>query len=97
MERVMRVEKNFAALALDIGLLIRKVAKMRNRGDALALSINTHGEEEDGSYKKSLVAIGECFGALEDYRQVLVDRLEAKVHRPLMNYENICRKARVSS
>lgn len=94
MERVMRVEKNFAALALDVGWLIRKIAKMRNRGDSLARTIKMHGDEEDGSYRKSVLAIAECFGALEDYRQALVDRLEAKVHSPLMNYESVCRKAK---
>ena len=91
----MRVEKHFAALALDMGLLIRKVAKTRNRSDAMAQTMQLHADSEEGSLKQSLCALSECFAALEDYRQVLVDRLEAKVHRPLLNFGAVCRKAKV--
>lgn len=91
----MRVEKHFASLAHDMGLLIRKVAKTRNRSDAMAQTVQLHAESEEGSMKQSLCALAECFAALEDYRQVLVDRLEAKVHRPLLNFDGVCRKAKV--
>ena len=96
LDRVMRVEKHFASLALDMGLLIRKVAKTRNRGDAMAQTLQSHADSEEGSMKQSLCAVAECFAALEDYRQVLVDRLEAKVHRPLLNFDGTCRKAKVN-
>ena len=95
LDRVTRVEKHFAALALDVGLMIRKVAKMRNRGDKMMGSLRSHSEEETGTMKNSLVNISECFGALEDYRQALVDRMEAKVDMPLRNFESICKKAKV--
>ena len=95
LDRVMRVEKHFASLAMDMGLLIRKVAKTRNRSDAMAQNLQSHADSEEGSMKQSLSAIAECFAALEDYRQVLVDRLEAKVHRPLLNFDGVCRKAKV--
>jgi len=92
--------------------MIRKTARLRDKGDVLAKGINELADEERSPVGQKLKAIGECFAALEDFRQAKVapslltrtvvmllkiDRMEAKVLRPLNDYDTVCRKAKVSA
>ncbi|XP_065914456.1 CBY1-interacting BAR domain-containing protein 1-like [Dysidea avara] len=93
-DKINSVEKHFAALHTNISGMIRKTARLRDKGDVLAKGINEFADEEHSPVGQKLKAIGECFAALEDFRQAKIDRMEAKVLRPLNDYDTVCRKAK---
>ena len=55
--------------------MIRKTARLRDKGDVLAKGINEFADEEHSPVGQKLKAIGECFAALEDFRQAKVNIL----------------------
>ena len=66
------VERHVAALALDLGALARKMARMRDKGDKIVGSIREFASAESGSLRKSLEGLGECLSALENSQQLQV-------------------------
>ena len=71
-DRIGHVERNFSSLVAAMGSISRKTAKMRDRGDRLVKTVQELAAGESGSTKTHLEAVGECFAALEDYRQAQV-------------------------
>jgi hypothetical protein len=88
------VERHVAALALDLGALARKMARMRDKGDKIVSSMRDFASAESGSLRKSLEGLGECLSALENSQQLQIDKMEAKVVKPLLEYEVVCKKAK---
>ena len=66
------VEKHFSALAINVGAVARKTARLRDKGDELAKGINEYADSETAVVGQKLKAVGECFAALEDFRQAQV-------------------------
>lgn len=77
-DKINTVEKNFAALSINISAVARKTARLRDKGDVLAKGINEYGDSETTGMGQKLKAVGECFAALEDFRQAQV-RLKRSV------------------
>ncbi|CAI8010297.1 CBY1-interacting BAR domain-containing protein 2 [Geodia barretti] len=95
-DRVNHVERHVAALALDLGALVRKMARLRDKGDKIVSSVRDFASAEAGTMRKSLEGLGECLSAVENSQQLQIDRMEAKVVKPLLEYEGVCKKAKVS-
>ena len=66
------VERHVAALALDLGALVRKMARMRDKGDKIVSSMRDFASAEAGSMRKSLEGLGECLSAVENSQQLQV-------------------------
>ena len=71
-DRVSHVERHVAALALDLGALARKMARMRDKGDKIVSAVRDFASAESGSLRKSLEGMGECLSALENSQQLQV-------------------------
>ncbi|CAI8010293.1 Protein FAM92A [Geodia barretti] len=93
-DRVNHVERHVAALALDLGALVRKMARLRDKGDKIVSSVRDFASAEAGTMRKSLEGLGECLSAVENSQQLQIDRMEAKVVKPLLEYEGVCKKAK---
>ena len=66
------VERHVAALALDLGALARKMARMRDKGDKLVGTMKDFANAESGSLRKSFEGLGECLSVLENSQQLQV-------------------------
>ena len=73
------VERNFSSLATGLGGMVRKTARVRNKGDSIVDSFLDFSRNESGGMKKSLEGIAECFSALED-----CNHLKVSVSKPTM-------------
>ena len=71
-ERIAHVERNFASLALELGGMARKTARLRDKGDRIAKTLQDFSSTESGTMKKSLDGLAECFSALENCQQLKV-------------------------
>ena len=71
-DRVGHVERHFAALATDLGGVVRKTARLRDKGDQVVKTLQDFSSAESGTMKKSLERVVECFSALEDHEQLKV-------------------------
>ena len=69
------VERRVAALALDLGALTRKMARLRDKGDNMVKTLQDFASSESGTMRKSLEGLGECLSALENSQQLQVCRL----------------------
>lgn len=93
-DRVEHVERHFAALAADVGGAVRKMALLRDKGDKLVKAIQDFASSEKGTLKTGLEGLAECLTAIENCQQLKIDRMEAKVVKPLLEYDGICRRAK---
>lgn len=66
------MERNFAALASDLGAMARKTARLRDKGDKIVKTLQDFSSTESGTMKKSLEGLAECLSALEDCQQLKV-------------------------
>ena len=66
------MERNFAALAMDMGGLVRRTARLRDKGDKVVKTFQDFASNESGCMKKSLEGLAECCSALEDCSQFKV-------------------------
>ena len=66
------VERHVAALALDLGALVRKMARLRDKGDKIVSSVRDFASSEAGTMRKSLEGLGECLSAVENSQQLQV-------------------------
>ena len=66
------VERHVAALALDLGALVRKMARLRDKGDKMVGTMRDFASAESGSLRKSLEGLGECLSAVENSQQLQV-------------------------
>ena len=74
-DRVSHVERNFAALAMDLGGMARKMARLRDKGDRIVKTLQDFATTESGTMRKSLEGVAECCSALENCQQLKVELL----------------------
>ena len=89
-DRISHVERNFAALATDMGGMVRRTARLRDKGDKIVKTFQDFASNESGCMKKSLEGLAECCSALEDCNQfkVSICRLVCTFMLRLFNYGN---------
>ena len=80
-DRIAHVERNFAALATDMGGLVRRTARLRDKGDKVVKTFQDFASNENGCMKKSLEGLAECSSMLEDCSQLKVCAYMAKVRQ----------------
>lgn len=73
--RVSHVERNFSSLATDLGGMVRRTARLRDKGDRIVKTLQDFASSEGGDMKKSLDGMADCFSALEDCNQLKVSGL----------------------
>ncbi|KAI6645738.1 Protein FAM92A1 isoform X1 [Oopsacas minuta] len=93
-DRIEGVEINFSTLCQDIAGISRKHARLRDKYDQFAKDLRQYADQEHTTVKLAINSYAECVAGLEDYRQVMIDRIEARVLRPLQTYSTNCKKAR---
>ena len=71
-DRVSHVERNFAALATIFGGMVRRTARLRDKGDKIVKTMQDFASSEAGGMKKSLDGMADCFSSLEDCNQLKV-------------------------
>ena len=72
------MERHFSALATDLGGVVRKTAHLRNKGDNIVKTLHEFANNESGGVKSSLVAVADCFSALEDCNDVKVSDIKKR-------------------
>ena len=82
-DRISHVERNFAALASDMGGMVRRTARLRDKGDKIVKTFQDFASNENGCMKKSLDGLAECCSALEDCSQFKVNKV-----RRIMAYQH---------
>ncbi|KAJ8686527.1 hypothetical protein QAD02_022321 [Eretmocerus hayati] len=95
-ERIDAVEKHFAELCSVFAAYTRKAARLRDKNDEVAKTIQTYAESEDinRSMSTCLVNFANTLSVVGDYRDAEVQRLNTKVIAPLSQYQNTCKRAR---
>ena len=66
------MERNFSALATDLGGAVRRTARLRDKGDRLVKTLQDFASTEMGTMRKSLDGLAECLSALENCQQLKV-------------------------
>ncbi|GFO17202.1 protein fam92a1 [Plakobranchus ocellatus] len=91
--RVTIVEKYYGLLCDTLGSVIRKSARLRDKGDLFSHHLKEYANAEklNRSSSTSLVRFAENFCAVQDYRDTEIKRLEAKVLKPFMKYGTVCK------
>lgn len=87
-ETIELVENHFPQFVQDVNLYTVRSAKLRDAGDSFAKSFQEYAQSEAPALKQGLTGFSECFAAVQDHRNVLVNRLEDKVVQVqvLLNY-----------
>ena len=67
------VERNFSSLASDLGGMVRRTARLRDKGDKIVKTLQDFAVSEGGDMKKALESIADCLSALEDCNQLKVN------------------------
>ncbi|XP_045620342.1 CBY1-interacting BAR domain-containing protein 1-B isoform X1 [Procambarus clarkii] len=95
-ERISGVEKHFGQICNALGSYTRKTAKLRDRGDVLSKTLLDYGEVENlnKSLRSALCDTADTLAAVQDYRNVQVERLETRVVGEIALYGGICKAAR---
>ncbi|XP_022246442.1 protein FAM92A-B-like isoform X2 [Limulus polyphemus] len=95
-ERINLVEKLMGDLCFQFASYARTMGKLRHKGDVLARSILKFAESENFNLtlRNSLISFAGELSCMQDYREVEVKRLEAKVIEHLSAYGTICKHAR---
>ncbi|KAK2095523.1 CBY1-interacting BAR domain-containing protein 1 [Saguinus oedipus] len=91
---VSNVEKHFGELCQIFAAYVRKTARLRDKADLLVNEINAYADTETPHLKLGLMSFADEFAKLQDYRQAEVERLEAKVVKPLKAYGTIVKMKR---
>ncbi|XP_005093517.1 protein FAM92A-A isoform X2 [Aplysia californica] len=96
--RVATVERFYGIFCDTLGSVIRKSARLRDKGDLFAHHLKEYTETEkfNNSTKICLQTFAENFSTIQDYRDTEVQRLEAKVLKPLMRYGELCKNMKSS-
>ncbi|ESO85073.1 hypothetical protein LOTGIDRAFT_130994, partial [Lottia gigantea] len=91
--RIQHVEKFLGLFCDTLASITRKNARLRDKGDLLSKYIMEYAgaEKANVTTQNSLVKFAENFSAIQDYRQAEINRLEAKVVRPLASYGDVCK------
>lgn len=95
-ERISGVEKHFGHMCSALGAYTRKTAKLRDKGDELSKTFLAYGEVEhlNKSLRSALCETADTLAAIQDYRNVEVERLESRVVGEIALYGGICKTAR---
>lgn len=95
-ERIARVEKHFGQICTSLGAYTRKTARLRDKGDEVSTALLRYGEVENlnKSLRSSLCETADTLAAVQDFRNVEVERLESRVVGELALYEGVCKSAR---
>ncbi|XP_061615980.1 CBY1-interacting BAR domain-containing protein 1 [Phyllopteryx taeniolatus] len=93
-ESIGNVEKHFGDLCNMFGNYARKVAKLRDKADVLVRGVADYADTETPSLKKGAKQFAEQLAKIQDYRQAEVERLEAKVIKPLKGYSAVVQRKR---
>ena len=80
--RVSHVERRFSSLATDLGGVMRKTARLRDKGDLVVKTLQDFAGSESGGMRKSLEGLAECCSAMEDFNQLKV--CDDGVHKALI-------------
>ncbi|XP_061520387.1 CBY1-interacting BAR domain-containing protein 1 isoform X2 [Phycodurus eques] len=96
-ESIGNVEKHFGDLCNMFGNYARKVAKLRDKADVLVRGVADYADTETPSLKKGVKQFAEQLAKIQDYRQAEVERLEAKVIKPLKGYSAVVQRKRAES
>ncbi|XP_056670792.1 CBY1-interacting BAR domain-containing protein 1-like [Monodelphis domestica] len=93
-DAVSNVEKHFGELCQIFAVYVRKTARLRDKADFLVNEINAYAATETPNKKHGLKDFAAKFAKHQDYRQAEVERLEAKVVKPLKSYGTIVKMKR---
>lgn len=95
-ERIAGVEKHFGQICTSLGAYTRKTARLRDKGDEVSTALLRYGEVENlnKSLRSSLCETADTLAAVQDFRNVEVERLESRVVGELALYEGVCKSAR---
>ncbi|XP_047502341.1 LOW QUALITY PROTEIN: CBY1-interacting BAR domain-containing protein 1-like [Penaeus chinensis] len=95
-ERIAGVEKHFGQICTSLGAYTRKTARLRDKGDEVSTALLRYGEVENlnKSLRSSLCETADTLAAVQDFRNVEVERLESRVVGELALYEGGCKSAR---
>ncbi|CAL1545999.1 unnamed protein product, partial [Lymnaea stagnalis] len=96
--RISLVEKYYGLLCDTLGSVIRKSARLRDKGDLFSQHLKEYADNQriNGSTKVNLTTFAQNFSAVQDYRHAEVQRLEEKVLKPLTRYGKICKNMKSS-
>ncbi|EGI60540.1 Protein FAM92A1 [Acromyrmex echinatior] len=95
-DRITGVEKYFAELCSIFAAFTRKAARLRDKSDEVAKTIQTYADSEvvNQSMSAGLANFSATLSVIGDYRDAEVQRLDSKVIVPLSQYAMICKHAR---
>lgn len=77
-DRIGHVERNFSSLASDLGGMVRRTARLRDKGDRIVKTLQDFSSTESGEMKKSLEGMADCFSAMEDCNHLKVSRFPSQ-------------------
>ncbi|XP_032876019.1 protein FAM92A isoform X2 [Amblyraja radiata] len=86
---VANVEKHFGDLCSLFAACTRKTARLRDKSDLLVKAVREYADTETPHLKYGLSSFADHFALIQDYRHAEVERLEAKVVKPLKKYGSI--------
>ena len=72
----------------------RKEAALRDSSDIMCKSIQTYSIEETPTTRNGLGILANTISEIQDYRQAMIERMEARVIQPVQNYEGIIKQVR---
>uniref|UniRef100_A0A0P4WLQ7 Uncharacterized protein n=1 Tax=Scylla olivacea TaxID=85551 RepID=A0A0P4WLQ7_SCYOL len=95
-ERVAGVEKHFGQICRALAAYAKREAKLRDKGDEVSKALQDYGEVEslNKSLRAALCETADSLTAIQDYRDVKVERLDARVVEEIAAYGGICRTAK---
>lgn len=90
------VERNFAEFCNTFAQYSRKVAKVRDRGDAIAQTALAYSESENinKSLAHGLENFANSITTISDYGDLRVQTIDKKVVQEFSLYESICKQAK---
>lgn len=94
-QSIEKVESHFPQFVQDVNMYTVRSAKLRDAGDCFAKSLQEYAQSEAPALKQGLSGFAECFAAVQDHRNVLVNRLENKVVQAFSVYETRCKQAKI--
>lgn len=93
-DSVINVEKYFGNMCQHFAAYARKAARLRDKGDLLVKLIDQYADTETPDLKSGMKGFADNLATIQDYRNAEVERLEAKVIKPLKNYSAEVRRQR---
>lgn len=74
------MERNFSSLATGLGGMVRRTARLRDKGDRIVKTLQDFASAESGEMKKSLEGVADCFSAMEDCNHLKVRISCGEIH-----------------